>query len=247
MKKYRCPWCGVSLENQKISNIPKKKIPSMFIYGKCETCNNYYGQNHLSSRVILCAVLMLCTIPAMIFLYKFLILIFLVLFGLSLFIIRTPLVKMEYEEKLSTNENEPLDYTKVFEIAQKDFREVLETCEREIDNEFIECLGKDYSNAYSNTNLFILIYSVAVFIAVNSIKISNYNIKIKKIIEMLSKLSFGVYIVHPVIQTAFTKIFQYSGNPLLYILSYFVVAIVLSFTCCYVVSKIPIIKKVIRA
>lgn len=47
---------------------------------------------------------------------------------------------------------EPLDYVKVSEIAKKDFGAILETCEKEIDDEFLEHLGKDY-----DINLFSLV------------------------------------------------------------------------------------------
>lgn len=54
-------------------------------------------------------------------------------------------------KKISPNEKAPLDYNRVLEVAQKDFKAVLETCEKEIDDEFVEYLGADY-----NINLFSL-------------------------------------------------------------------------------------------
>lgn len=108
-------------------------------------------------------------------------------------------------------------------------------------------ITKDYPNGYSNVNLLTLLYSVAVFIALNCERRWTPNNRLKNIIEILSKLSFGVYIVHPLFQTVFREIFEYTKAPLQYILIYYVVVIVLSFASCFVASKMPLIKKLIRA
>lgn len=108
-------------------------------------------------------------------------------------------------------------------------------------------ITKDYSNAYSNINLFILLYSVAIFIALNCGKRWVLKNRLKNIIVTLSKLSFGVYIIHPLFLNAFSRFFEYTNNPLLYILVKFGVGIVLSFAICFVVSKIPLVRKIIRA
>lgn len=68
----------------------------------------------------------------------------------------------------------------------------------------------------------------------------------KKLLETLSKLSFGVYIIHPLWITAVGKCYQYSGGPLLYILCDTVIIVILSFATCYGLSKIPVVKKIVR-
>lgn len=81
-------------------------------------------------------------------------------------------------------------------------------------------ITKDHSNGYSYMNLFTLLYSEAVFIALNCGRKWALNNRLKSIIEILSKLSFGVYIVHPLFVTAFCKIFKYTKAPLQYIYIY---------------------------
>lgn len=108
-------------------------------------------------------------------------------------------------------------------------------------------ITKDYSNGYSNMNLLILLYSVAVFIALNCGKKWTPDSRLKNIIEVLSKLSFGVYIVHPLFLTVFRKMFGYTKAPLQYILICYVVVTILSFASCFAASKIPGVKKLIRA
>lgn len=108
-------------------------------------------------------------------------------------------------------------------------------------------ITKDCYNGYSNMNPLILLYSVAVFIALNCGKRWTPNSRLKNLIEILSKLSFGVYMVHLLFQTVFCTIFKYTKLPLLYILICYAVVIVLSFVSCFVASKIPLVKKLIRA
>ena len=106
---------------------------------------------------------------------------------------------------------------------------------------------KDYSNGYGETSALVLFYSAAVFMALNREGKWRLGERTQKIIRNLSGLSFGVYIVHPIFQTLISRFFVYSKAPLLYILSYFGMLTVFSFASCFVLSKIPFLKKLIRA
>lgn len=107
-------------------------------------------------------------------------------------------------------------------------------------------ITKDYNNGYSNANILVLLYSIAVFMAINSSLKCEINDKIKKILETLSRLSFGVYIVHPLFQTFVSRRLIYNQKPLLYLLFYFGTVTVFSFIFCFIISKLPGIKKTIR-
>lgn len=102
----------------------------------------------------------------------------------------------------------------------------------------------DYNNGYSNTNIFIFMYSVGVFYALFNMKIE-LNQRKEYIIEMMSKLTFGVYIVHPIFLDVLKVIIPLT-NPLLHIILVFVLTIVISFAVCYIMSKNAITKKLIR-
>jgi surface polysaccharide O-acyltransferase-like enzyme len=107
---------------------------------------------------------------------------------------------------------------------------------------------KDYSNAYSNLNIFIFFYSTAAFYFIKNLKFSGQNFI--AFITTVSKLSFGMYIIHPllleigimqrvssnIISSAFINI----------ILTWFV-TFAASLLICIILSKIKGIKKLIRA
>lgn len=103
-----------------------------------------------------------------------------------------------------------------------------------------------YTNAYANENLFVMFYSVAVFTALNSGKERKANGKTGKVLATLSGLSFGVYIVHPLTQMFVDKVIVYTKYPLIYIVLYYTAVIVLSFAGCFIISKLPVIKKAVR-
>lgn len=107
-------------------------------------------------------------------------------------------------------------------------------------------ITKNYNTAYLNENVLVLLYSVSVFLALNSTSMSNKNEKLNKLIEVLSKLSFGVYIIHPLVLSIYNKVISYSKVPVIFILICFIVVTAISFIGCYIVSKLPIVKKTIR-
>lgn len=97
---------------------------------------------------------------------------------------------------------------------------------------------------YANVNLFVYLYSIGVFLFFNNIKTEK--IKAPKLLTALSSLTFGVYIVHIFIETSYRSLIPYSGTPLLYIIVMFIVITLISFLICYIISKIPYVKKIIR-
>lgn len=104
----------------------------------------------------------------------------------------------------------------------------------------------DYKNAYQNISAPVFVYSVSVFLALNNI---NWNLKEKtaKKVAELSKLTFGVYIIHVLVLFVFKKVFPYSKYCALYIVMCFAIVACGSFFISYVVSKIPVLKKIIKA
>ena len=107
-------------------------------------------------------------------------------------------------------------------------------------------MTKDYFNGFSNTNVFVFLYSVSIFVAINSNDGAMLGAQTKKRLGYLSNLTFGVYIVHPIYKTIVGEIFTYNQNPFLYILCSFVMVTVLTFVSCFIAAKIPGIKKMIR-
>lgn len=110
---------------------------------------------------------------------------------------------------------------------------------------FVHYTG-DYKTAYNNIGASVFVYSLGVFLAISSIKII-FKEKTNRIIVRLSKLTFGVYIIHVMVLSVFDKLLPYSGHSAIYILFCFIIVVSVSFIGSYIVSKIPILKNVIRA
>lgn len=103
----------------------------------------------------------------------------------------------------------------------------------------------EYSNAYSNQNLLIFLYSSGVFLLLTSIR-WQINGPIRTGILLLSKLSFGIYVVHPLWLNRFQSVFPYSHAPVAYILVSYLVVLSISLVCTLILSKLPIIKGIVR-
>lgn len=104
----------------------------------------------------------------------------------------------------------------------------------------------DYQYAYHNLGAPVFLFSTSVFLALNNIKITLKEKTVQKL-EKISKLTFGVYIIHALILDIFCTLLPYSQYCILYILLLFVLVVCSSFIFSYVISKIPFIKKIIRA
>jgi surface polysaccharide O-acyltransferase-like enzyme len=105
-------------------------------------------------------------------------------------------------------------------------------------------LTGDCDNGYSNLNIFTFLYSVGVFYALVSRKMDLGQRK-EDIIKMLSKLTFGIYMVHPIVRTLLLWVIPLT-NPLLCIISVFILTLGITFVICYIASKNAITRKLIR-
>ena len=103
----------------------------------------------------------------------------------------------------------------------------------------------DYKNAYKNIGMPVFVYSVSVFLALNNItwKLKE---KITKKLATLSNLTFGVYMIHALLVTIYIKLFPYNGHCILYIIVYFMVVIFFASLISYTISKIPLLRKIIK-
>ncbi len=105
---------------------------------------------------------------------------------------------------------------------------------------------KDYNQVYGYLSAPVFLIAIAFFLAVNQLKLS---LKEKTALNLgnISKITFGVYLVHILILDTFAKELPYKTNPLLYILIEFVAVTAVSFLVAFIISKIPLIKKIIKA
>lgn len=106
---------------------------------------------------------------------------------------------------------------------------------------------KNFTTFYSTAMLNVVVYALAVFMFFfNRFKDSAFE-KSGKLITTLSSLTFGVYLIHPfflfAVRTLITD--KMSVSPLSYATDFFS-AIILSFAATFIMSKIPLVKKLIR-
>ena len=104
----------------------------------------------------------------------------------------------------------------------------------------------DYNTGFSNLSIFTLLYAVAAFTCITRMDFRNLRRRTVRFITKLSNLSFGIYVIHPAILKIISGFFDYGGEPVTYILLRFIITFVTSFVICWVVSKIPYIKKLIH-
>ena len=107
-------------------------------------------------------------------------------------------------------------------------------------------LTHDYSNAFSNLNIFIFLYASGVFVLLNNVMKGSISDGLRKVLVKVSKMSFGIYIIHPLLITIMEHILPYHGMPLLYMLVLYVIVFILSFVCCSILSRIPGLRLSVR-
>ena len=98
---------------------------------------------------------------------------------------------------------------------------------------------------YSMLSINVLCYSLAVFTFLFYQYQHIESTRFQGIIRILSDLSFGVYIIHPFTLSALS-IFVFFDNALIQVPLNWGFAIIVSFASCFVMSKIPIVKKLIK-
>ena len=96
-----------------------------------------------------------------------------------------------------------------------------------------------------NNSLNIFFYSLAIFVFVHYL-FKNRQITLGKFSLKMSKLTFGVYLIHCIFLFALKMICENIENSLLAIFVIFVGGVGLSFVSVFVMSKIPLIKKMVR-
>ncbi len=107
-----------------------------------------------------------------------------------------------------------------------------------------------YNYFYHNSNILVFIYGVALFVACKnyfSKKIQNYTDKTKNVIVKLSRLTFGVYLVHASIINLLTSIVKHLSlnSFILEIIFIFTGTTIFSFIICYIILKIKYLNKLI--
>ena len=105
------------------------------------------------------------------------------------------------------------------------------------------CFTKDYGNAYSNENLLIFLYSIGVFVLLNQFKnIPNHY----RILTLLSKCSFGMYVTHVAVLFVINYILPNAIIAPIYMLICFILTFFISFFITWILSKIPLVKRMVR-
>lgn len=108
----------------------------------------------------------------------------------------------------------------------------------------LEVIFSYLSRDFCTDNLFMVLYVVAFFVFFR--QVYKGSPKLNKFICQGSKLTFGVYILHPALLLAVSEPFPYQNGVVLYILGRFLFATVGSFLLTYLLSKIPFVKKIVR-
>ena len=109
---------------------------------------------------------------------------------------------------------------------------------------FVNLTG-DYNNAHQNIGVPVFLYAISAFVALNNIHMQ-FTEKNAKILTQMSKLSFGTYMIHMLVLTVFNKCFPYNNNCLEYIAMSFLAVTCVSFFISYILSKIPVLKIIVR-
>ena len=114
-----------------------------------------------------------------------------------------------------------------------------------IERGIITTTTNNYYNEYKNLMPTILIYSSAVFVYIKE-KFKDTN-KENKIIKKISENSLGIYAIHPLMLTIFSKILfdKVRVNAFINIGVLYSIALSFSFIITSILKKIPILKKIV--
>lgn len=104
--------------------------------------------------------------------------------------------------------------------------------------------GEAVKELMEQLSLFCCVYAVALFAL---IAWEGQSLKSNALLTRLSGLSFGVYIIHVEIQQLYKQFIPFSNGALGYILLQWVVVTAASFVAAWVLSKIPLLKRSVRA
>lgn len=102
-----------------------------------------------------------------------------------------------------------------------------------------------YKNTYTNLNMLVFFYSVALFVfALDRLKKMKEN---PRNVIFFSSLTFGVYMIHPFFISLFDLVLPYQSGVLVYILLKWICVTLLSLFTTLLITKIPFLKKIVRA
>lgn len=106
-------------------------------------------------------------------------------------------------------------------------------------------LTLDYETAWMQFGILIFLASASVFLAINNLDLSKI-MKLRSKIILVSNLTFGVYIIHPIFIDIFQMIYRYEKIPFLYIMLCCTCVTLISFLVVYMISKLPKLKIIVR-
>ncbi len=104
--------------------------------------------------------------------------------------------------------------------------------------------GEAVKELMEQKSLFCCVYGVALFAL---IAWEGQSLRPRPLLTRLSALSFGVYIVHVEVQQLYKLFLPYDGGALVYILLQWVAVTAVSFVTAWVLSRIPLLKRSVRA
>lgn len=104
--------------------------------------------------------------------------------------------------------------------------------------------GEAVKELMEQKSLFCCVYAVALFALITW---EGQNLRPNNLLTRLSGLSFGVYIIHVEIQQLYKQFIPYNGGALGYILVQWAVVTAVSFAAAWVLSRIPLLKRSVRA
>ncbi len=108
---------------------------------------------------------------------------------------------------------------------------------------YISVKNNTLTNYLDNNSIFGLLFSISIF----SIFLNSFEKIEKKYITELGRLTFGVYLIHFIVEKALLNFGINSNmiNPLFGSIIVTLIISIISYSICYVISKIPYLKKVI--
>lgn len=107
-------------------------------------------------------------------------------------------------------------------------------------------IDRSYSLFYSDGSIHILLYSIGLFVLIYYLFKNKNSLKYEKTLFTLSKLTFGVYLIHLLVLEFPRKLININSI-FLEIIIHFTITGLVSFLAVYIISKIPLIKKIVRS
>lgn len=110
---------------------------------------------------------------------------------------------------------------------------------------YVQLTG-NYSLGYSNYSLLVFLYSAALFQGLYGLGERFQDRRAGRVLSECAGLSFGVYIIHPVLLTQLRSAVPYENAPFLYLLASYLLVCIASVLLTWIGSAIPGIRKAFR-